>query len=149
MKRAFIAAGLMAAFLIFASVAFVQDRGRPLSTTMTGAEEVPGPGDPDGTGTASISLNYGLAEVCYALSAIDIEPAAAAHVHRGAVGVAGPVVIPLEPPTGGTSSDCVSVDRELIKELLQHPEAFYVNVHNAPFPAGAIRGQLRKGHLND
>jgi hypothetical protein len=147
MKRGIIVAGLMAAFLIFASVAFVQDRGRPLSATMTGEQEVPGPGDPDGTGTASVSLNHGLSEVCYALTAMNIEPAAAAHIHRGAVGVAGPVVIPLEPPTGGTSSDCISVDRELIKEILLNPEGFYVNVHNAPFPAGAIRGQLRKGHL--
>jgi aldose sugar dehydrogenase len=123
--------------------------GRPLFANMTGEQEVPGPGDPDGTGTASIWLNHGQARVCYNLTASDIEPAAAAHIHRGVVGVAGPVVIPLEPPTGGASSDCVSADAGLILEILQHPERFYVNVHNAPFPNGAIRGQLRRGHLSD
>jgi hypothetical protein len=73
-----------------------------------------------------------------------IAPATAAHIHRGPAGVAGPVVIPLTPPTSGSSSNCVNADPDLIKEIRQNPEDFYVNVHNAPFPAGAIRGQLSK-----
>ena len=48
------------------------------------------------------------------------------------------------PPTGGSSSGCVSADREEIKEIIQHPEEYYVNVHNADFPLGAVRGQLSK-----
>jgi hypothetical protein len=38
----------------------------------------------------------------------------------------------------------VSASRELILEILQNPEGFYVNVHNADFPAGAVRGQLSR-----
>ena len=52
-------------------------------------------------------------------------------------GVAGPVVVTLLPPTNGTSSGCVTVTRELARD-----PADYVNVHNMPFPGGALRGQL-------
>jgi hypothetical protein len=55
--------------------------GRPLSTTMTGGEEVPGPGDPDGSGEAFITLNHGSGEVCFQLTVSDIAPATAAHIH--------------------------------------------------------------------
>lgn len=119
-------------------------QGRPLSTTLTGAAEVPGPGDPDGSGEAFMTLNHGQGQICYQLSASDIAPATAAHIHVGPVGVAGPVVVGLVAPTSGESSACASVDRDLIKAIQQDPENYYVNVHNAPFPAGAIRGQLSK-----
>ena len=118
--------------------------GRPLSTTLSGAEEVPGPGDPDGTGTAVITLNHGQGEVCFELTASNIAAATASHIHVAPAGVAGPVVVPLAPPTSGSSSGCISVDRELIKAIMQTPSEYYVNVHNAAFPGGAIRGQLTK-----
>jgi len=119
--------------------------GRPLDTSLTGAAEVPGPGDPDGSGTAHLTLNLGQGEVCFELTAANIAPATAAHIHVGAVGVAGPVVVGLTPPTSGSSSSCVTgVDPELIKAIQQHPENYYVNVHNTDFPAGAMRGQLSK-----
>jgi hypothetical protein len=116
--------------------------GRPFTTTLTGAAEVPGPGDPDGTGTATLSVNPGQEEVCYELSVSGISPAVAAHIHVGSAGVAGPVVIPLAPPTDGSSSACAAASRELLLAIIQNPENYYVNVHNADFPAGALRGQL-------
>ena len=119
-------------------------RGRPLITTLTGAAEVPGPGDADGTGTATITLNHGHGEVCFELTVANIEPATAAHIHRGPAGVAGPVVVGLTPPASGSSTGCVAADPDLVKEIIQNPSDFYVNVHNAPFPAGAVRGQLDK-----
>ena len=139
----------MKVFISFAAVlaglAFVtaaQAGGRPLEASLTGAAEVPGPGDPDGSGEAFLTLNQGQGEICFQLSVSDIAPATAAHIHRGAEGVPGPVVVGLAPPTTGFSSGCVSVDRDLVKEIRHNPAGFYVNVHNAPFPAGAIRGQL-------
>jgi hypothetical protein len=137
-----------AGFIVFASAGFSAladpEGGRPIKVTLTGAAEAPGPGDPDGTGTAKFRVNVGQKQVCYELVADRIDSATAAHIHRAAPGVAGPVVVPLAAPTHGTSEACATVTKELAKELIQTPEAFYVNVHNAAFPAGAIRGQLTK-----
>jgi hypothetical protein len=114
------------------------------STTLTGEEEFPGPGDPDGSGMASITVNLSKRQVCFELMVADIAPATAAHIHVGPPGVAGPVVVPLNPPpTDGSSSGCANnVDRKLLRNILQHPEEYYVNVHNDEFQPGAIRGQL-------
>jgi hypothetical protein len=124
--------------------------GRPLSTTLTGAAEVPGPGDPDASGTAFITLNQGQGEVCFDLSWAGIDgTVVAAHIHAAPAGVAGPIVVPLfvDAALAGTdsASGCVSgVSGELIKAIRQDPEGFYVNVHSTVFPAGAARGQLGK-----
>jgi CHRD domain-containing protein len=119
--------------------------GRPISVVMIGAAERPGPGDPDGTGTASFTFNPGQGTVCFELTASNIAPATAAHIHLAPPESPGPVVIPLTPPTSGSSSGCISgVDQDLIKAIIKNPENYYVNVHNADFPAGAIRAQLSK-----
>lgn len=130
---------------VLALTSVAADGGRKFTTELTGAAEVPGPGDPDGSGTALITLNHGQGRVCWELTATDIAPATAAHIHVGTADVAGPVVVPLSPPTSGSSSGCAEgVDRDLIKNIIQHPEQYYVNVHNAEFPPGALRGQLSK-----
>jgi CHRD domain len=142
MRRWTAAALALGALVVLVLAGEVFAGGAPLSATMTGAAEVPGPGDPDGTGSASFTVNPGAGEVCYELSVSDIAPATAAHIHVAPAGVAGPVVVPLAPPTGGTSSGCATVSRELALALIQDTADYYVNVHNATFPAGAIRGQL-------
>ena len=124
--------------------AMMNGTGRPLTANLTGAQEVPGPGDPDGTGIAIIRINQGQGTIYYELMVSNIEPAAAAHIHRGVFGMAGGVVVHLAAPTNGTSSGTATASAELIKEISQYPERFYVNVHNAPFPGGAVRGQLSK-----
>ena len=122
--------------------------GRVLHANLTGAAEVP-PADPDGLGKAQFSVNYGHRRVCWQLSFSNITvPAAAAHIHEGAAGVNGPVVVPLftDPNSTGSSKGCATITRTLAKNLIQHPDRYYVNVHTADFPGGAIRGQLAKGH---
>ena len=113
-----------------------------LKTVMTGEQEVPGPGDPNGIGEAKIKMFR--AKVCYTLTAKRIAPATAAHIHKGPPGVAGPIVVPLKPPTDGSSSWCKKISRSLAKNLEEHPGRYYVNVHNRPYPEGAIRGQLER-----
>jgi hypothetical protein len=138
----------LAAFFVFVAARLPGSEygGRSFTTTLSGANEVPGPGDEDGSGTATITLNPGQEEVCWQISVSGIAlPATGAHIHEGAVGVAGPVDVTLSPPDGtGMSGGCTTVDRDEILEIIQHPDEYYVNVHNADFPAGAIRGQLGK-----
>ena len=136
---------------VLALTSLAADGGRKFTTTLTGeaevnAEGVPNQGDLDGTGTATITLNYGQGTICWEISVSDILlPASAAHIHEAPVGVAGPVDVGLSAPNAdGFASGCTSVDREEIKEIIQHPEEYYVNVHNADYPAGALRGQLSK-----
>lgn len=114
--------------------------GRPLSTELSGEAEIP-PADPDGTGFAQLTLNPGQETVCFDITVENIAPATAAHIHRGGADVNGPVVVNFDVPSNGLSG-CVDADRDVIKEILQNPSGFYVNVHNADFPGGAVRGQL-------
>jgi hypothetical protein len=138
--------------VVLALASIAADGGRKFTTTLTGAAEVntegvPNQGDPDGIGTATVTLNYGQGEVCFEISVSGVMlPLGAAHIHEAPAGVAGPVVVPLftTPDADGFASGCVSADREEIKEIIQHPEEYYVNVHNAEYPAGALRGQLSK-----
>ena len=140
-----LALSLTASAALIAGTAMAADGGVKLRATMTGAAERPGPGDADGTGTATFRVNPGQNQVCYTLTVASIEPATAAHIHIAPVTDPGPVVVPLVAPTSGTSSGCATVTRALALALIKNPAAYYVNVHNAPFPAGAVRGQLTKG----
>ena len=91
-----------------------------------------------------LTVNPGVGQICYTLTAEGVAPITAAHIHVGPAGVAGPVVVPLVPPdpVSGTSSACAEVDRDLARAIIQNPGNYYVNVHNAEYPAGARRGQL-------
>ena len=118
--------------------------GQALTAALTGAAEVPGPGDLDGTGAATIRLRAGEGRLCFQLSASNITlPASAAHIHLGAAGVQGPVAVGLTPPgADGASSGCVTVARTLVAAILANPAGYYVNIHTSDFPDGAVRGQL-------
>lgn len=115
-----------------------------LGVSLTGIQEVPGPGDPDGNGTVEVRVDPRSGEICWNLYARAIEPATAAHIHRGAAGVAGPPVLTLTTPdANGRSQGCQIVDLGLAREIGTRGHDFYVNVHTPSHPAGAIRGQLR------
>ena len=119
--------------------------GRPLSTDLSGANEVPGPGDPDGSGTAEITVNLGRNEICYELTVANIAPATMAHIHFAPAGSPGPVVVNFVPPVDGSSEGCTDdVDPAVAKNILKHPDQYYVNIHNDEWMAGAVRGQLSK-----
>ena len=120
------------------------DGGRKLQASLSGAAEVPNLGDPDGSGSVEVTVNPGQARVCYDLRVGGIEQATAAHIHLGAAGVAGDVKVSLSAPSDGDSSGCVDVARSLALDILKRPAEYYVNVHNAQFPTGALRGQLGK-----
>ena len=119
--------------------------GKPMTVQLRGSAEVPDKGDPDGSGTAKVTLNHGQGQICYELEVKGIGTANAAHIHAGAAGKAGGVKVPLEAPSAeGTSKGCATVDQELVKQIMEKPSDYYVNVHNAEYPNGALRGQLAK-----
>ena len=122
------------------------DSGRKLTTTLTGAAEVPGPGDPNGAGLFEGRVNPGQGRICYSLSAGNIGDATAAHIHLGAAGVAGDPVLTLDTPDGDDedSEECQDIDRSLAQALIRDPADYYVNIHTGDFPDGAIRGQLSR-----
>ncbi|MGZ8347152.1 MAG: CHRD domain-containing protein [Allosphingosinicella sp.] len=108
---------------------------------LSGANE-PGGGDPDGAGLARLEISDATNTICTDLEVRMISPATAAHIHRGAAGVNGPPVVTLDTPDDNDSDDCDEVADALINEIRANPGGFYVNVHTADYPNGAIRGQL-------
>jgi hypothetical protein len=111
------------------------------SATLKGANEVPGPGDANGSGHVTITLRAH--SVCANPTWRRIGTPNAAHIHKGARGVAGPVKIDFTTAvTGG--AHCKRAPATLINKIRQHPSHFYFNIHTARFPAGAIRGQLHR-----
>jgi hypothetical protein len=151
MKKSTILQMILVVLTVLALTSIAADGGRKFTTTLTGeaevnAQGVPNQGDLDGIGTATITLNHGQGTVCWEITVSGITlPATAAHIHEAPVTAPGPVVIPLSAPdANGFAAGCTSASREEIKEIIQHPEEYYVNVHNVNFPAGALRGQLSK-----
>ena len=120
--------------------------GVPFTVELTGAAEVQDLGDPDGSGTATLTVNPGLGQVCWTVEVAGVDPLTAAHIHEAPSTDPGPVVVPLKVGDfGGTG--CIEVDRELLVDIITNPSGYYVNVHNVPFPGGALRGQLDRPGL--
>jgi hypothetical protein len=137
-------AGALAVVLIGVVGAGAQGGGqsKALFAVMTGDKEPEG-GDPNGRGSFTAIVDG--SQICYGLTNRNIQDPAAAHIHRGGPGVAGDIVVPLDQPsTGdpGASSDCRQIARPLARAILRNPNRYYVNVHTAAYPDGAIRGQL-------
>ena len=127
-----------------ASADHIRDGGTVLTETLTGAAERPGPGDPDGSGSITITVNPGQKKICYELTVAGIDAPTAAHIHIAPVTDPGPVVVPLPVPPLGASTGCIDVTSKQAAQLIAKPSAYYFNVHNAAFGPGAIRGQLSK-----
>jgi hypothetical protein len=119
--------------------------GTQLSGDLSGAAVAPGPGDPDGSGKFALWADDETQRLCYVLGVANVEDVTAAHIHRGSAGEAGPVAVPLDLPRPLGTEACVAAKVELIDEILAAPESFYIQVHSAQHPAGAIRAQLRPG----
>jgi hypothetical protein len=138
MSLKYVAAALVIALIPVAGAAgALQKGGHSLHATLTGKVEVP-KGDPDGRGTAEIKITG--TKVCWEIKATKVATLVAAHIHRGGAGVAGPVVVPF----GKTyaSKGCTTTSAAIAAAIAKTPGAYYVNVHNAKYPGGALRGQL-------
>lgn len=136
-KLAPISLAIVAA-LVLAAAAFAANK--TYTVTMTGKAETP-KGAPNGKGTAKITVEPGAGKLCFKLTWSGIGTPTASHIHQGKKGVAGPVVIPI---FGGAPkhSGCVPAAKSLLNKIEKNPAGYYVNVHTAKYPGGAIRAQL-------
>jgi CHRD domain len=117
------------------------------STTLTGAAEVPGPGDPDAVGHATVMIMPATDTICWVITWNKVnEVVHMSHIHGPApAGVAtGIKVVFFMDQTfagRGVNRGCL-VDSDA-DAIVANPELYYVNVHSLPnFGPGAIRGQL-------
>ena len=111
--------------------------------------------DGAGSGTASLTINPGQQEVCWSIHVSGLSsPVTASHIHRGAAGTNGPVVVPFfnfaTPSTATEFSGCANhnainiskSERALLDAIIANPSGYYVNVHTVDHPGGEVRGQL-------
>jgi hypothetical protein len=114
-----------------------------LHAKLKGSNEVPGPGDPNGTGSVTITLKPAVGKVCADATWSRIGTPLAAHIHKGVAGVSGDVVVDLTGAvTGG--AHCAALGKAKIHRIAEHPRRFYFNIHTEAYQAGAIRGQLHR-----
>jgi hypothetical protein len=77
----------------------------------------------------------------------------AAHIHKGAAGVNGPIVVDLKATAKSTwkgtsprvAQKCVSAKAAVVSAIRRNPSGYYANVHTPKNPGGAARGQLKAG----
>ncbi|HYI11398.1 MAG TPA: CHRD domain-containing protein [Thermoanaerobaculia bacterium] len=133
------------ATLLFLALMPLTAAAQSYSAILSGAAEVPGPGDTDGVGFAVVTLDG--TTLRYTVFAQNIGAPVGAHIHPGVAGVAGPVLVGLDHNMLGSGS--VTVTEAIANQIRANPSGFYVNVHTAEFPAGAIRGQLAASTSGD
>ncbi len=122
-----------------------------LAADLRGANEVPAAGgtaagDPDGQGRVIVRLYRD--QVCFTVQYTGIDAPTAGHIHLGAAGANGAVKVGFFagalPPSLRAVTGCVSQDAAAVDQIVAHPEGYYVNLHNAAHPGGALRGQLQR-----
>jgi hypothetical protein len=143
------------------SIPVFSDRPTNLRTHLSGGEEVP-PVDTRAQGQAILQLSKDRSELSYKIIVANIENVTQAHLHLGAFGVNGPIVLwlyPSAPPaqlipgrSQGVLNQGVATAANLVgplagqtlSALVQAAQAgnVYANVHTSQFPPGEIRGQL-------
>jgi hypothetical protein len=154
MGKALRLAGLLLVMLLVAAIPAGADTEVKFTTTLTAVDPVTGAvtGDPDGRGKAEFIFDTEQGTVCYEIEvegiAAPVEPGpgvGSAHIH---VLPTGGIAVNLQADFQPDNSDefkasgCVTVASDLLQAILANPEQYYVNIHNADFPGGALAGLL-------
>ena len=135
--KAIVIAALAALIAVAVAAGAPRVSGMSLHATLTGKAETP-KGDPDGSGTATVTING--TSVCWQIKASKVTTLTASHIHKGGPGVAGPVAVPFG--AAYKSKGCTTTTAATAAAIKRNPAGYYVNVHNAKYPGGALRGQL-------
>jgi hypothetical protein len=99
-------------------------------------------------GTARITINASRTAICWDLDYTTTQVVTRAHIHKGAMGVAGPIVFGFfNPPNSPVviNEGCrpgTPTELAVITDIANHPGDYYANVHTTAHPGGAARGQL-------
>lgn len=123
-----------------------QEEWFTFSVTGSGEQEVPaGSGEEGASLVASISLTAD-GDMTYTVTVTgNSEEITSAHIHRGAKGENGDVVVELDPAAvnDGTAAQ-VKIEPDLAQRIIDNPGNWYVNAHSDSFqpPSGVARGQL-------
>jgi hypothetical protein len=142
MRRAVIAlvVSLLALVGVVMASAATSATGTKFEIALKGTNESPA-APASNKGTVELTLNAKTGKVCweFKLAHVDGKPNQS-HIHKGRRGVSGNVVVPLG--AGYRRQGCTTASKALVRSILKSPAGFYVNVHNAKHPLGAMRGQL-------
>lgn len=112
--------------------------------SLDGSQET-GAGDLDGAGSGTITLDDVTGSVSWNITYADIAAPTGMHIHTGVAGISDDVLFSLGIDTSGGAGTLIhslTAPLSSISSVLSSPLGFYVNIHNADFGPGAIRGQL-------
>lgn len=118
------------------------------SVSLDGSNEVPpvSDGDADGSGDAKVIFWEDRGAICLDVAVDGIGDVTLGHIHEGESGVNGAVVVDFgltqDDVRNGVAFRCAAVEAAVFDAILADPAGYYVNIHTAEFPGGAIRGQL-------
>lgn len=142
MKK-FVAFLSLASVIALALTAFsaAHSSGTVWSVKLTAAQEIPKQVVKNAAGTGSFTGTLTGTKLKFKLTFSKLTgPATAAHIHLGAMGVSGNVLVPLCTPCKSPVTGTVTISAAVKKDFSKH--LLYVNVHTAKNPNGEIRGQL-------
>jgi hypothetical protein len=114
--------------------------GGPLSVPLSGSQEVP-PNNVSGTGTGTITVGDDKS-VTATIKTTGVN-GVAAHIHEGAAGANGPVIVPMDKTGDGQWSSKPGAKFTDAQYEAYKAGRTYFNVHTPQHKAGEIRGQIR------
>lgn len=115
-----------------------------LKATATGANVGSNNGSPTGSGSATFVVNKSKGTICYSFRAKGLTQIIGVHIHAGAAGVDGQVLVTMNAKKLNAKGEtCVKESSTILSQITSNPSGYYFNIHTKQFPAGAVRGQLR------
>jgi hypothetical protein len=127
--------------LAVTAVSLAASRGTGWSAKLTAAQEVPKQTVANAAANGAFHATLTGHKLKWTLTFSKLTgPATAAHIHLGAMGKSGNVVVPLCGPCKSPVTGTATLTAALIADVGKH--LLSVNVHTAKNPGGEIRGQV-------
>jgi len=114
------------------------------SARFSGDQEVP-PVSTEATGVGGFFINEAKDSLCISISVVNLSgPITGAHIHQGAMGENGPVLVGFTEMVDGNSIQATVTGEDLTPELIEMMLSgdLYFNIHTDANPGGEIRSQI-------